>query len=173
MKVLFSLLLTVCFIFASNTPLSDKGCEYLNKKDFLKAKKIFEEAASKGEALAMNNLGLMYINGDGVKQNYPIAMLYFQQALEHGYTNAAYDLGAMYRNAEGVQKNMQKAKEYYLIAAKTNYALAQFELAKIYAQEQNMKEFQHWALEALKHGYQPRTENDRQIIAYLKTHSQL
>ena len=128
---------------------------------------MFEKAAENGEAIAFNNLGLMYINGDGTKQNYTMAMLYFQKAFKKGYIKAAYDIGAMYKNGEGVQINIQEAKKYYLIAAKDGYSLAQFELAKIYGYERNSQQFKYWGILALKNGYRPRTQTDQQIINYL------
>jgi len=171
MKLLALLLSSMIFIYAndSSQALLDLGCKYLNNKDYESAKKAFEEASSKGEAQAMHNLGLMYINADGVAQDYQKALFYFQKALENNYINAAYDIGAMYKNGEGVSKDIPTAKKYYLLAAKNDYTLAQFELSKIYGLEQNMKEFKYWAEQAIHNGYIPRTENDKEIIIYLKT----
>jgi TPR repeat protein len=144
-----------------------QGALYVQKHEFKKALPLLQQAAQNGNAEAYFFLGIMNINGDGVQQDYPLALLYFKKALENGYKNAAYDVGAIYRNGEGVPKDTQRAKKYYLIAAENNYALAQFELAKIYGYEQNNQQFMFWATKALQNGYKPRTRTDEKIIAYL------
>lgn len=171
MKLLTLLLSSMIYIYANNTSqaLLDLGCKYLNNKDYGSAKKVFEDASAKGEAKAMYNLGLMYINAHGVAQDYQKALSYFQKALDNNYINSAYDIGAMYKNGEGVKRDIPTAKEYYLVAAKNDYALAQFELSKIYGLEQNMKKFQYWSKQAIHNGYIPRTEKDKEIIIYLNS----
>jgi TPR repeat protein len=47
------------------------------KQDFAQALKYYEKAAELGNAKAMNNLGFMYSNGRGVKQDYKKAEEYF------------------------------------------------------------------------------------------------
>ena len=43
----------------------------------------------------MNSLGIMYWNGQGVKQDYKTAEKYFRQAAEIGDTNAKNNLSIM------------------------------------------------------------------------------
>jgi len=169
MKLFYSLLFIGLFTLQAQAELStfQQGALYVQKHEFKKALPLLQQAAKDGNAQAYFFLGIMNINGDGVEQNYPAALLYFQQALDNGYKNAAYDIGAIYKNGEGVPKDTQKAKQYYLIAAENHYALAQFELAKIYGYEQNNQQFVFWASKALENGYRPRTRTDEKIITYL------
>lgn len=171
MKLLVLLLSSIIYMYGNDASqeLVDLGCKYLSNKDYENAKNVFEEASYQGNANAMHNLGLMYIKADGIEQDYPKALFYFQKAFENKHTNSAYDIGVMYKNGEGVTKDLMKAKEYYLIAANNNYALAQFELSKLYGIEQNMAQFQYWAENAIRNGYIPRTEEDKQILIYLKS----
>ena len=130
-----------------------QGFHLLQKKDFKHAKEKLEVADKLGHVDAPRALGLMYINGDGVKQDYSMALYYFKKAYKRGNYVAAYDIGAMYKNGEHFNKNIKIAKKYYLIAAKKDYGLAQFELAKIYAYQRNKSEFIYWAKKAEKHAY--------------------
>ena len=128
-----------------------EGHVLLQKGQFSKAVMKLEKAQELGDARAMHSLGLMHINGDGVKKSYAKALTYFKKSYKHGYTNAAYDIGVMYKNGESVKKSLKTAEKYYLIAAKNNYRLAQIELAKLYGSLGNKKQFNYWAKKAQSH----------------------
>lgn len=51
---------------------------------FKKAFSIFEDLASKGDAVSQYNLGLMYYNGKGVRQDKKIAKEWFGKACDAG-----------------------------------------------------------------------------------------
>ena len=61
-------------------------------------------------------LGVMYANGQGVKQDYAKAVELYQKAAEQGDASAQYNLGIMYKNGLGVKQNYTKAKEYFGLA---------------------------------------------------------
>jgi len=44
----------------------------------------------------------MYYNGEGVPQDYAVAMKWYRLAAEQGHAKAQYNLGVMYYNGEGV-----------------------------------------------------------------------
>ena len=48
----------------------------------------YREAAQGGHFGAQYNLGMLYFNGDGVEQDYPVAWYYFNKAAENGMPNA-------------------------------------------------------------------------------------
>ena len=54
-------------------------------------------------------LGLKYLNGEGVKQDYKKAFEWFSKAAEQGNTEAQLHLGQMYYNGEGVNQDDKKA----------------------------------------------------------------
>ena len=54
------------------------------------------QLAEQGDAKAQNNLGAMYANGQGVRQDYAEAFRWFRQAAEQGYAKAQFNLGLMY-----------------------------------------------------------------------------
>ena len=64
------------------------------------------QAAEQGYAKAQFNLGLIYYNGQGVRQDYTQAVQWYRKAAEQGDAKAQYNLGVMYDNGQGVR--MQK-----------------------------------------------------------------
>ena len=63
--------------------------------DYNQAFKLFQPLAQQGDALAQNNLGVMYENGQGVAQNHQQAFTWFQRAANQGDDDAQYNLGVM------------------------------------------------------------------------------
>jgi TPR repeat protein len=65
--------------------------------------------ANSGSASAQYNLGVIYLSGEQVEQNYEKALAYFTLAANHGNTKAEYNLGVMYANGYGVKQNYDRA----------------------------------------------------------------
>ena len=81
--------------------------------DYAQAFKLLQPLAQQGDALAQNNLGAMYENGQGVAQDYKQALAWFQKAANQGDVKAQNNLGFMYQNGFGVVQNYQQAKAWY------------------------------------------------------------
>ena len=71
---------------------------------------LYQKAADQGHAVAQYILGLMYSEGEGVKQDYFKAVALFQKAADQGHVAAQYDLGFMYSEGKGVKQSNAKAK---------------------------------------------------------------
>ena len=71
------------------------------------------QLAEQGVAEAQYNLGAMYDNGQGVRQNYAEALRWYRKAAEQGVAEAQYNLGAMYHNGQGVRQNFHLSKEWF------------------------------------------------------------
>ena len=89
-------------------------------------------AAKQGDAEAQNNLGLMYVKGSGVPQNYAEAAKWFRKAAEQGFAPAQYNLGIIYQVGKGVPQNDAEAVKWYLKAAEQGHADAQNNLGLMY-----------------------------------------
>jgi len=89
------LALGLCLASCSTTPES-------LPKDFKSLKALAEQGNSDAQA----NLGVMYYNGDGVKQDYKEAVKWSRKAAEQGDANAQGNLGAMYHKGQGVPKDI-------------------------------------------------------------------
>ncbi len=77
----------------------------------------FYRAAEQGYADAQFNLGLMYINGEGIEQDTVQAVELFKKAAEQGNIDAQNNLGALYYTGEGVERNVDIAIEWFEKAA--------------------------------------------------------
>jgi len=73
--------------------------------------------AEAGDVVAQSSLGLMYVNGQGVKQDFKEAFKWCQKAAEQGNAIAQYNLGLMYYNGHGVEQNNVIAYAWWDIAA--------------------------------------------------------
>ena len=92
----------------------------------LRAEQLYSEAralkwleldAKRGNAKAQHNLGVMYLEGQGVTQDYKIALHLFQLAAEQGDAEAHWSLGFMYQNGFGVTQDPVRAYMWWDIAA--------------------------------------------------------
>ncbi len=61
--------------------------------------------AEQGDANAQYYLGVMHQNGEGVSQNYALAVLRYFQAAEQGLASAQKNLSVMYARGDGVAQN--------------------------------------------------------------------
>jgi len=58
------------------------------KGDYIEAMRWYRKAADKGDADAMFNIGVLYDNGEGVKQDYIEAMRWYRKAADKGDADA-------------------------------------------------------------------------------------
>uniref|UniRef100_UPI0025971FFC tetratricopeptide repeat protein n=1 Tax=uncultured Psychrobacter sp. TaxID=259303 RepID=UPI0025971FFC len=68
--------------------------------------------ANQGDASAQHNLGWMYKNGEGVRQDYAKAVEWYTKAANQGNASAQYNIGLMYYGGEGVRQDYAKAAEF-------------------------------------------------------------
>ncbi|WP_455512162.1 tetratricopeptide repeat protein [Neisseria lactamica] len=71
------------------------------------------QAAAQGNAAAQFNLGVMYENGQGVRQDYVQAVQWYRKASEQGDAQAQFNLGVMYAEGRGVRQDLALAQEWY------------------------------------------------------------
>ena len=126
--LLFSLLLGV----PSYSADFNKGLTAAQSGDWATALKEWKPLAEEGNAVAQNNLGLMYHNGWGVPQDYKEAVYWYRLAVEQGYAIAQYNLGLMYEKGKGVPQDDKEAVRLYRLAAEQGYADAQGNLGVMY-----------------------------------------
>ncbi|WP_307752988.1 tetratricopeptide repeat protein, partial [Neisseria gonorrhoeae] len=65
-----------------------------------------------GNAAAQFNLGVMYENGQGVRQDYVQAVQWYRKASEQGDAQAQYNLGLMYYDGRGVRQDLALAQQW-------------------------------------------------------------
>ena len=170
--LLFSLLLGV----PSYSADFNKGLTAAQSGDFATALKEWKPLAEEGNAVAQNNLGLMYHNGWGVPQDYKEAVYWYRLAVEQGYAIAQYNLGLMYEKGKGVPQDDKEAARLYRLAAEQGYADAQGNLGVMYVFGKGVtKDFVYahmWGNIALMNGNE-RGELVRGHVAEKMTSSQI
>ena len=82
-----------------------------------KAAELIERAAEIGSAVAQNNLGLMYDEGIGMRQNKRKAVTLLTDAANQGYGKALRRMGDLHATGNGVPKDNARAQDYYLKAS--------------------------------------------------------
>lgn len=92
---------------------------------------VSKDNGSEDDISEQTRLGLMYENGEGVPQNYSMAMECYAKAAKRGDVKAQFRLGGMYLRGLGVESNFPLGVEWYQKAAKQGYADAQNELSSI------------------------------------------
>lgn len=85
------------------------ACLTQEPPDFEEAVKWLRMAADQGDAGAQNNLGVLYMEGDGVKQGYKEAAKLFRKAAEQGIASAQANLGSCYAGGSGVPQSWGEA----------------------------------------------------------------
>jgi uncharacterized protein len=93
------------------------GLAAYQKGDFTTAAKEWRTLAEDGDAASQYNLGLLYVDGHGVPQDYAEAVKWFRRAAEQGYTQAQHNLGAMYGSGQGVHRDYLEAYKWLNICS--------------------------------------------------------
>ena len=97
-----------------NKGYSALGHAYRELKDYVNAKKYYEIGCNKVDiAESCHNLGVMYDNGHGVRQDYHKAHELWTKACNMDYEDSCHNLGALYLEGLGVKQNLSIAKQYY------------------------------------------------------------
>lgn len=118
----------------TNTPEPEEDAETLYQRgedyyygrngvnrDYDKAREYYEQAANRGHAGALRDLGYLYVAGRGVPKDYDKARRYYEQAAAKGDKYALYNLGLFYEYGRGVEISYFKALSYYEAAAAAGY----------------------------------------------------
>ena len=75
--------------------------------------KATQDGANKGKPGSQYNLGLLYQEGKGVRQDYLKAIKWYEKSANQGYSSAQHALGVIYYNGRGVRQNSATAKEWF------------------------------------------------------------
>ena len=96
----------------------------------------FEDSLSKearmGDPVAQHNLGVMYVTGEGRRQDLGRALNLFRSAAAQGDAASMHSLGLMYERGEGIGRDMKEALVWYRKAADKGFAAAQNNLGAKY-----------------------------------------
>jgi tetratricopeptide (TPR) repeat protein len=102
------------------------------RKDYVGARRLYDQAAAAGYAMAFNNIGAIYEAGTGTSINYAEAVRWYQKAVDLGEPVAMIDLGYLYETGHGVAKDYAKAIQLYETAARAGAPDAMNNLGMLY-----------------------------------------
>lgn len=97
-----------------------------------------QKLAEAGNAAAQNRLGLLYHDGQGVRQSYERAKHWFTKAAVQGHARAQVNLGTIYLVGHGFYQSDQLALFWFRKAAEQKEALAFAKLGLMYARGQGV-----------------------------------
>ena len=90
--------------------------------------------ADNGIGTAQVDIGLCYLNGDGVQKDATKAIAYFRRAAEEVESSKAQlMLGICYEAGLGMASNNAEAIKWYRLSAEQGNASAQYQLGQSYA----------------------------------------
>lgn len=95
--------------------------------------------AVKGDVAAQFNLGMMYVRGEGVSQDYKEAAKWLRNPAEQGYDVAQFTLGEIYAGGKGVDQDYGEAASWYLRAAEQGNAQAQRRIGLMYTEGKGVR----------------------------------
>ena len=130
---------------------------HLKTDQRLKSAEYYKKTAAKRLKRAAENynfevlaVGIMYLNGYGVEQNFDKAREYFEKAADFKAHYANYFLGEMYEKGLGVEQNLETARNFYKLAA----ALLNEKVASPFISlfEQFYRSLYDWRLDAANFG---------------------
>lgn len=76
-----------------------------------------EKSAIRGDAVAQYNLGMMYLNGDGVRMDDAKAVYWLTKAAEKGDSRAQFNLGWFYANGSlNIPPDYKEARKWFQMA---------------------------------------------------------
>lgn len=115
--------------------------------------------AAAGDIASQYNLGMKYARGDGVPQDYKVALKWLEMAGNQGDADAQAALGVMYQKGQGAAEDVNLAALWYKRAAQQGDKLSQYNLASLYANGRgsmkNEKEAFFWVSLAAADNPQP------------------
>jgi hypothetical protein len=106
------------------------------RKDFATARRLYDQAASAGYAMALNNIGIIYEGGEGELANYAEAARWYQKAVDAGEPIAMVNLGWLYEQGHGVKKDYAVARRLYETGTKAGVTAAMNNLGLLYMKGQ-------------------------------------
>lgn len=115
--------------------------------------------ANSGDPLAMHELGIRYLLGDGVPADTILGAYWIQKAVEKKLTAAEFNYGILLMNGWGVKWNPFNAYDYFMEAAKDNMPQAEYVIGIFHTDNLVVKRdwaaAYRWVKKAADAGYDP------------------
>ena len=97
------------------------ACSAQNSKSYIPCKKL----ADSGNPDGMFGLGMLLLEGIGVKRNYNTSFKLMYKAAMLGYAPAQLQVGQAYVNGQGVKQDLEAGYAWFLVAKENGNEIAQ------------------------------------------------
>lgn len=91
-----------------------------------------QQSAEGGNEIAIEEMGMKYYEGFGVKQDYTQALKWWERAAKRGKTTAYSSIGIAYRDGLGVEPDLDRAAKNFLRGAEAGNSYCAFLLGRHY-----------------------------------------
>jgi len=157
-SLLWFLTLSLVTISVSSAADFATGLKAYQKGDYVTAAKEWRPLADQGDPAVQFNLGLLYLDGQGVPQDLDQAVKWFIRSAEQGYDKAQLNLGALYSVGKGVKRDYVQAYKWLNICSSQGNAkcVAQRDLVAKKLSGSKLASAQHLASE-----WSPKKESEK------------
>jgi len=137
-RMLLVQLLSATFVLCLLSGCGESGEELFRKakmaaidqEDEVRATELYRKSADKGYPEAMVVVGMSYLEGKNVEQDYNCAFSWFHKAAEAEYPDGMFFLGDCYQKGLGTERDLEKAEYWKEKAFKAGNARAMLEYAE-------------------------------------------
>jgi len=155
MKPSHRIVLLIVLVMASLSTRADfnEGIVAHQMGQYEKAYNIMRSLAeTSNHAYAQYYIGMMYLNGQGVQQNYAEAGKWFLKAAKNRVPQAHYKLGRLYFDGRGLPRDLERAYAWFRVGAMHNHRLSinSLEEARSGLSETELKEAEKLSLEYIQ-----------------------
>lgn len=127
---LFFLIIFLAFSTMAKADFNDGVVAYV-MGDYDKAFTTMQSLAETSDhGFAQYYVGMMYLKGQGVEQDYKLAGEWFRKASEKNIPQAQYKLGNLYFTGRGVPKDYEFAYVWYSVGAAHDHQLSKQSIDK-------------------------------------------
>lgn len=100
---------------ADTETLYRQAAEAHYQRDFKRSIPLWQALAERGVVNAQYNLGQIYYYGDGVPQDFALAMKWLKRAGEQGDKASQILVGSMYQRGDGISPNPEEAHRWFVM----------------------------------------------------------
>lgn len=114
-----------------DTPAGDAARAYA-AGDLTKAREIWEKLAAEGDGQAMNNLGVLYDQGQASERDAGRALRWFAEAANAGDPAGMNNYARLLEQGKGIPANPEEAARWFDLAARKGQPEAQYNIGYLY-----------------------------------------
>lgn len=116
----------------------DRGETLYEQGRYAEALKAFGRSAHAGNSDAQYQIGLMFMEGQGIKANPKDAAYWWRKAAQNGHASSQYEIARCFEMGTGVQSDLRIAAEWYWRAAEQGDPDAALAVARMYRDGRGM-----------------------------------